>query len=383
MRTTWAAAILLAATAAAMAGDLKYVAFDSADALEPGVMFISNGEFSKPAEDAGTLSRNAVCFSLFAGRINIAIDADKDDAAGPNLLRIDFTGKNSFKDAPTIPLAPQVKGGSQRTFGPVSITATIDGVARPVTVSGFYYRQEQYRYCQISLATVAQTACVFGDKTRPVRLVDMTGDFRFSGPVKGAPTTASDTVIVDVGDGSFKQASRAFFGQPVRVDGKWYTVVCDADGNNIAAKVLDLPTASVKVDQPSWRCKLVGKAGRFMLVGGTAEVEVPAGDYTIAGYSIPGDPQIDANRPEISGRQGRVSLEAGKTTALPLGSPITVKVNASVSGRDVRFAMSAIDASGSTIDSITLGSGVRPEAPKIQVIDASGAVIYKNTLEYG
>ena len=76
MRTLWAVAALLAATAAAMAGDLKYIPFVQADAIDVAGIRIYVNQFGKMPDDSGAVSPNAVCATLPNGNISIAVDAD-------------------------------------------------------------------------------------------------------------------------------------------------------------------------------------------------------------------------------------------------------------------------------------------------------------------
>ena len=408
-----------------VAGNVTYIVPTEEQVVEP--VILRSSEFDKPADGAGTISRSAMVATVKAtgegqeldpatmdamtarrmllkaamSSIQVAVDSSKADSKAPDVVRFDFSGQGKFDKDLAVPLKADQGGW---TFGPKTLQVKRGGKTLPVSVQGRYVKVDAtdevtLREIQVTVLAGVQGDVKFGDKTHAVRLVDANGNFNFNDAArpmeKGGQVVAitpGDTIAIDTGDGKFGPSTQLFpYGQPVRVDGKWYKV--SLVKGTISAQSVNLPPATVKVNAPEWACKLASQSGVLYLRGAKEPVEVPAGDYFILDYDVlgtAGNSPAGAPRPMFSGRGQSVvagevkpvSLAAGKEALLPIGAPLKAGVTSKQSEGDVVFSFALADCGGHVVGGV-IGNKGTPPPPKISVVDASGKEVYQNTLEYG
>ena len=295
--------VLLAAGQAAVAGELKPVACDSKlGAFPPLVLVAKMKDETAPA--AKGLSPKATVGKLIhawdreKGKITIpiALDYSKADLAGPDLLLLDLAGSGKFDKAQAVRLRP-VEAFKPiayvAEFGPIPRKMVRDGKPVPLTLRGMVIRLDRGDRKQLQVAVfmapAVQGKCRFGQAEHMVRLLDAAGDFRFDS--KGSfnrkkPTGmgmgGGDVLLVDVGDGAFTRSPiKAYYGQPVRVGGRWYDVVISPDGKTVSASETATKSGEVLVEADEWELVLENAGKLTLLTGGRKAVPVPAGTYNI------------------------------------------------------------------------------------------------------
>jgi hypothetical protein len=368
-------------------------------------------EFTRPGEDAGTVSPHAVMAVLEGPiRFAVAIDSSTADVTQPDVVRFDFTGQGRFTDAATIPLTitRQERSAMTAKVGPAVIKVPVDGDLVEATVWGEYEKDgPSYRSLKIGFDRGLQGRCDFGQRGCTVCIVDGTGDLRVTsafkpvtegGKVKGR--TAGDTLMIDTGDGTFKDASkviRVAYGQPVWMDGAWYDVKVGDDGKSLSVQRVDLPTGHLKIANANWEMLLVSPE-RVMWTWSTQAgqaVPLPAGRYVVMRYKqyvefantdggaiLVEGPGPDQGHMDRIASDPVIDVPPDATVELAIGTPLTVKPEISKSGRDVRFSLKVTDASGRQPDYVEVAGRRSPEA-KVRVLDAEGKEVYVGTMAYG
>ena len=412
MKQAFAVLAMLCMASLAMAGDVTYVASPS-PALLPMSMGMQASQFETAPSEAGTVWAKAMVGKvLLSGTdkpstIQVALDAETADATEPNVIRFNFDGKAQFTKELSLPLKVTMNQPALwvASFGPKVMEIQRGDKTVPLRVEGHCFKQNvnqngktvEIRRVGLTVISTIQTDVTFGDKIHAVRLVDANGNFNYADPARPIITkdaayfSSGDAVAIDTGDGKFgKVVEKCFFGQPVRVDGKWYKVAASDDGTKVSAEPLDAPIATIKVDSDQWDCRLVSKDAVLILHGGKDAVEVPAGEYYIHAYTLTGPKAWLGQTPMIVGsglplennQMKPVTLEAGKTGDLQIGAPFKASVKSTVNGNNVVFSLVFADRGGHRSPFVS-GNNGRPAAPKFSVVDSSGKEVYQNTLEYG
>ena len=269
------AVCLLAAGAASQARELTYVNDPSTSTIagRRGLYFYQFTK-AKDAKAAGLVNTRAVVASAYGGpAVRIAIDSTKPDAARPDVVRFDFSGKGKFAGAPAVPLTVKLdsRGQMTGTFGPKVFYVERDGGKVPVFVRGSYRKQGQYRNVNATITTAAEGTCTFGKVTRKVRVIDKNADLVFSATLK-LPYRANSAQYHDVmqvagADGKFAtNGPQAYVGQPVLIDGRWYDM--SLAKMKISAKPIAEQGGKVRVNGPRWRCALAGQKYFLTVSGG-------------------------------------------------------------------------------------------------------------------
>ena len=399
MRTAIALLCGTVVWAAGAAGqEVKPVVCSPDDALEAASIYADAGQFGKPADANQTVSKLAVVASFMNSTVKAAIDSSKPDVKAPDVLRLDFSGTGKFDTDSVVPLSNVSTQGTSMaaTIGPKTLQVKQGDRTIPVTVRGSYYKSDTYRRMTLTLSTAVEASCKFGEKTCKVRLIDGTNNLKMADAARpivsgGRPNyyQAGDTIAVDTGDGTFtKGVRKSFYGQPVIVGGKAYTVSLSADGTKVSVEPSTAALGKIQVDQPVWEAKLVSAKHVTFVSGGKEPVEVPEGNYAIVGYQV----RPEAKSPAMLGgrgptdKQGRpvlLAVAAGGVTALAIGAPLKAVVEPTQTDDMVRLSLALTDAAGGRISSLANNDGTLPPPPKVKVVDDQGKTVYEKTLEYG
>jgi hypothetical protein len=402
MKAYMTALCLLATAIAAWAGELTPVACDSGLALGIQPVYVQGTGF-KPGQAGSGLVSSLARVGTISGTgwsFQLAIDSTTTDAKAPDVVRLDFTGKGNFAGAPTAALKPMPssEGLFRATFGPVEIKAVVNGAQVPMMVSGQYINLNsgQYRQLQLTLGTAMQGKCRFGDRELAVRIVDGDNNLQPGNAWqrrafgKNVAVVTGDTVAVDLGDGKFaKDVRKACYGSPVEVGGKWYEVTVSQDGKQVSAKQVELASGKIHIDHPKWSCMLIGDKLILPLDGSAEPVAVPAGAYVMRSYEEFSAPNNKGQRAQLTvgippaGKSSEVTVEAGKTAQIAIGSPLNATVKAVKQAQQLMLSLVLTDAGGRPITSLATYDGDRPPMPMVAVKNAAGAQVYQNTLEYG
>ena len=396
---------LTASVAFAAEGQLKPIAI-----RDKTMIYFSpfgSSDFHKADADSGTIHPGAVVAKLEGGTgVIVAVDATDPNASAPDVLRLDFTGKGRFENAPTVPMKYQ---SMQKNYviGPATVQVELDGKTVPVLISGNYTKVESnpaYRYIALRMDTGLEGPCNFGGKVHQVRIINNNADLRvgdlFKVKVQGGKIVGfemGDALAIDIGDGTFKGKNKVLrlpFGSPALVDGAWWDVKLNADHTAITATKVDLPVGKIKINHPSWEMVLAGDKGVFKLLSGKdgQPLEVPAGEYIIPRFKeFAPDANdkgtailIETNENEkFTGKEPTVAIPAGGVAELTIGSPLVVKVKAKKSGEsEYILTLVCTDSSGTEPSYVRTKEGQYPPAT-IHIKDAGGNEIYKAKMEYG
>ena len=394
----------------AVAGEVTPVACDPSSALGYQEWMAAASIPASPAKGRGTVHPKAIMLSVRSCgvQLKIAVDWVKPDAKAPDTLRLDFTGKGKFGGAPAVGLKSATpspaKDTLRTTFGPQTVQAALLGGTIPVVVRGRYltgkFRGRFYRNLMLKIGTGIEGKGRFGKRVLPVRIIDGNENLKLGDAWRierqGAVAVKGDTLAIDLGDGSFtKDVIKGCYGSPIKVNGAWYSVSLAANGKTLTVEPADVKMGKLHIKHLKWACRLVGEKHTLHVSGGSEPVAVPAGKYMVTKYTEWGPAGPDGKRAlltygnEFSSRTvalgtATVTVEAGKTAGLNVGSPLTGSVTATHrADNTIVLKMVLLDAAGRKIDYLCLADGSRPGKPKITVRNADGKVVYTCSLEYG
>lgn len=246
--------------------------------------------------------------------------------------------------------------------------------------------------------TTVSGQCAFGAKTYRIRIIDGNGNAFAGDPFtvqaglgQAMAITSGDTLIVETGNASGPKTVRAFYGQPVRVNGAWYTVA--KNGNGFIAHSLKCAMGSVTIPHDRWSAVFAGAKNLLYVTGGAKPISLPADHYTVMDYQ-------EYTQPDASGRSASFTLynapssgyfraqgksaviSAGKNAKLNLGSPLSIKVNVQQVQQNMMFSFTLTDITGQRVNVAMPGNRV-PPPPQASVTDANGKVVHSFAFEYG
>jgi|GEM_PF-1940210 len=394
-----AAVALSAGIASGGVGDLTY-----AKTAPPGVSVGGVGMVMRTPADPGSigLTHPKALATGKGATVAVAFDSDDKTADRLDVARIDVTGKGDFTGAVTVKLtkAPARAGYTILNLAPRAVTISKDGKKIPVLVSGRYHKYKRRTtkggaksvirvWGSVSVQVVAQGECRFGDTVRKVYVMDRNRNMTLGDVITmkrgNRKYKQADYCRIADAKGAFSTSYRAGYvqmGQPIGIDGKWYTL--SIDKMKISATPMSGGLGALVIDAPRWQCMLMRDGFTVNITGGAKSVSVPAGEYRVRIFRL--YQEADAAKPcaNIYGsRSTPLTIASGKTASLSLGTDLTATMSASVSKGKVRFSVRQSDAAGSRISGIYGAGGKRPTAPQIEVVDKSGKVIYIAKLAYG
>ena len=390
------ACILPAAAAyAAEAGILKPVACDPADGPPLPSIYIGATMDKAPGTDAG-IGPKAKVGTAASGGLTVAMAADfRDGDADADVIHLDFAGQGKFDAKKGIRLVKQYSSRTdyyQATFGPAKATVVRDGKTFPLCVRGRYYCYKTRHRAYLVVTAAVAGKCSFGGKLVDVRFMDCTGNFRFG----DEPTSQSRGGTRPNGDMMLIGGVKVVCGQPVEVDGKWYKVSVSADGAKATAERTEVSAGKLAGSAGRWEAALAGGDNKALMVsGGRDPVAVPAGTYRLMYYQEFSAPDASGGRATVlsglseysRGKSPTITIAAGETARLDVGSPLTATLTASARGGTVRLGMGRpVLVGGVSVVSMTRHGGwvfTKPACPKLRITDEAGKVVDSVILEYG
>ncbi|HUS46325.1 MAG TPA: hypothetical protein VM219_09940 [Phycisphaerae bacterium] len=321
--------------------------------------------FRKPASGSGTVNPNALVFTAKRPHITLAfaLDSEKPDSQHFDVLRIDTTGKGDFHDAAVVRRTGLSGAGGKEfsyNFGWEDVPLTFGTRKVPARVWASYIEDES-QYVYVRIGTCAVGRCRFGEKVYEIHLYDGTCNLRvddatkplFTGGARLAEAGVGDSIYVDIGNGAEEYAAQAFYGHPILVDGRWWTVKVTEDGTKVSAEPYDSPTGFVRIHHPFWRAWLADEKSLLVLQGGPEPVPVPVGRYTMNRYiEWPADQDKGAFQVSLSAQSLRgtqvLNIAAGQTQEVVIGSPLKAVVGARRNGDNILFDVNFADMAGRT-----------------------------------
>jgi len=384
---------------------LKPVACDPADGAAYPTASVGVTLTKTVGAGAGTKNPKAMYGTGRAAAMpfSVAADAVKAGTLKPDAVRIAFNASGKFDPKQAIPFTnPRFPRPDyyQAEFGPAVVPLERDGKTYPVGIRGRYYSYRDRRRAYFTFAVAVQGACRFADKTRAVRFLDTTGNFRFDDAPQVAKRSygarAGDIVLIDTGDGTFGgSVVRAYYGQPVCVDGAWYDVAVSEDGAKATVTPAKVAAGKLSIAAEAWEVALVGGGKAMIATGGKDPVAVPAGKYQVMYYREWSAADKDGLRSCFmaglreysSGRGKTLTVSEGATAKLAITSPLKAQLSARASGRSIQLRMSTPATQGGLSLMTLMPPGgwiyTRPPCPELQIRDAAGQLVGKVTLEYG
>jgi hypothetical protein len=396
---TFAVVTAIAGWASAEVGDLTRKSCPPGLAITSSLVHASDQDFaaSAGAKVEGVVNAHATIATVPIGgkAIKVAVDSREPNAAVPDVVRFDFTGEGKFNDKSVAPLKVRGEkdpsGNLQGQIGPASFEMQFDGRTIPVTVDGYYDKYSAGSHRQISLTfwTCAEGECAFGEKVRQVRIIDGDGNLKVGDAAKADRSSVrGDTLIVAEGKDFSAQVARAYYGQPVLIDGTWWDVSMSADGKKVSARKADVQTGELKINHPQWTAMLAGKKYILQLHGTDKPVSIPADAYKVLSYSESLRTKDDRTFPASFSCYNRgdapaIDVAAGKTAEPAIGSPLKIVLDVTVRDGFAAFSMTQLDAAGQTVASVMIPPKGRPQAPVLEVYDAGGNQVYTGTMAFG
>ena len=398
------ALLVLPSLVLAADGQLRPVACPPGLSLDRRSLGAYDRQFIKPKETPGAVNPHAVVAVIRGAPLELAIalDSEKPGAKAPNLLRFDFTGTRQFAGTPTVPLkpGPRSEGGFRASFGPATIQVEHGRRTVPVSVQGSYSKRRSYRWLTLTLSTALEGRLAFGSKTYAVRVVDGNGNLALGD--KAALMRSGtrifgiqpgDTLAIDTGGGwADPKVVKAYYGEPVQVDGAWFDVALSPDRKAIHAKPSAAKFARLKIAHKKWSVKLAGAKHIVMLEGSNEPVTLPADTYTVVEFveTAASDAGIESRLASgqmdlYRGKAKTFEAPAGKTTELAVGSPLTASIATTVRKQAVLMDFKLTDAAGLSAQVVVAqpDKGLRQPKPGVEVLDALGESVHTGKFEYG
>ena len=371
-----------------------------------------------------------VTFDVGGRQLAVALDAEKPDAANYDIARLDLTGKGDFRNAIEIPriylsARTDKQGRKHFEYEFVNDVSAVSLGWRPVA-AGLVLRYEEGATLGAGAAfmygfsTCAVGECRFGDKVYKVRFYDDTNNLDIRDPVRPrwdgriipldawaywvrhgrrrdrdgrtlpALDALGDSFFVDchedgakvikytnVAGDVFKYAGKSWvinreripsasYGQPILIDGQWWTVRVSDDGGRVVAEPYMGPMAYIRLDHPFWRMRLLAKDTLLLVSGGPGPVPVPAGQYYLAKYEeyLRCDPDFTSAKLSVDPQGVTFDLKPGTMTPIALGSPLRLKLSVTQKDESLRFEIEDeqdVSGRGAAVDKYSdRGSSVTP-----------------------
>lgn len=311
------------------------------------------------------------------------------DRASPVRVFVDAGRKGSFVEVPRV----KFPGGAGECW-PVEVAAP--GGKGTVRV-----RLEVWeKYLRVTPAEYYAGEVRLGDQAYPAALVDENMDGRYDTVLDirdGSDVRrVSDTFAIDLDGNKAFGGHFPMSGERVPapgafcVKGRYYTVSPSPDGSTVRVEPLRAAMGTLDTRSPTVYVALAGDGRAFCLEDGESKRPVPAGKYRVAETGLrkrdsPGFLWTLHGGLEMSEGFPAVVIAPGRTTAFPLGEPLTVKISAAPrSGDSVTLNLALVGAGGERYNprpsQETIGGGA---PPAITVYDRSGRVLATGNFRTG
>jgi len=402
LRVVAAAAFLAAGSPAVRAqGEfpLKYVLAEENDPLTNKDMGFERGETTRPPPIKALpqgLSDKVWYFKVSVGGKSLWAVRD---TASPLKLYVDLARTGDLSSvAPLVgSVVPHVMTtrGRPCLYGPIDIS-TGNGEGAP-TVKVLFAGWDNYDLLGVRAAGYMAGDVKLDGQTYRVAVLDknLNGRYECAFGKDGMSQSwwRADAIAIDVGqDGKFSRGGDGSEIMPlvkaVRVKDGYYHVQVAPDGSSIKFEKYEPKMGTLDVGIAASLTAL-SDTGTHNLRGSGGKWQVPEGRYTCQNLSIT---KIDADGKEWrlegldAGPLENFEIRGGETTAIKIGLPLTLKVDAErpESGQ-ISLNLALVGKGGETYSvSVGLQTGVsRPLPPKVKVFDASGKLLAEGNSEYG
>jgi hypothetical protein len=312
------------------------------------------------------------------------------DAASPPKLYVDQARTGDL--SAVAPLVGKASG-SQWCDGPIDIS-TGNGEGAPTVKVLFVSINEILAVAGRAAGYMAGDVKLDGQTYR-VAVLDKNLDGRYEsafGEGKGMPWWMADVIAVDSNqDGKFTGGMGAGeeivpLMKAVCVKGKYYRVEVAPDGSFIKFEKYEPKMGTLDIGT-AVSLTLISDTGMHNLSGADGKWQVPEGRYICQNLSVT---KTDADGKECRLRGVNIgpSLEnfevrGGETTAIKIGPPLALKVDAQSQGGQTTLNLFLVGKGGETYSVAPRKREAQPLPPKVKVFDASGKVLAEGNSEFG
>ncbi len=364
------------------------------DGVPMGVKAVPKGLSDKARWFTVPMGRKTVSL-LFGGLSYYTVSAILDESSSPPKLYVDAARTGDLSEAQALLGAPSgsASGAPAMWFGPAAVKPVAVTAGREIgdaTVKVFFVSTRTGDNQRLG-------ACVAGYMAGEVRLdgqayrvavIDNNLDGRYSTVDLDSQETwwQADALALDLDqDGQFSATEVQPLTKAVHVKDAYYTV---PDGSSSIRFEKYEPRMGA-LDLGAADATLVAMSDRLChnLTGLDGKWQVPEGRYGGELFSLS---KTDAEGAKWTlkcldlGPLAKFEVRGGETTAIKIGPPLALKVDAGQpqSGR-IRLKLALVGKGGETYAVGVQKGGVRPEPPKVKVLDAAGKVLAEGNSEYG
>lgn len=346
-------------------------------------------------------------FDIGGVNLALAMDAADPDAPLPDRFLLVEGDDLDFRDARELKAETFIE--SEQFVGikllPVELSPMIEGREVKLHLAGIAQLDRKWKQGMAAFQAVSavEARCDLGGKALAVRVIDGNLNHRYgdppTGPTRTSPFAQGDTILVAGDTGAFTNPARkVFVGQPIFVNGQWFRIDVDPNGTRIDARPAEVVAGRLHLPHGQW--SLIARRGNSFvhLGGGNSPRPLPAGEYSVQLFRQRlGDPNDGgpawllaraAGRPGDGGKA--LSVEAGATSKLALGTPITGRLEVRPGrGREGQTLISLTQvktAGGLMVAALARSPSSiweRIDPPQVVITDAEDIQVHKADLEYG
>jgi len=153
------------------------------------------------------------------------------------------------------------------------------------------------------------------------------------------------------------------------------------------APVYPANSGGVQIGHADWTMTVTGdKTGKQTVAGGKTPTTMPADTYTVNSYveKLTSADGKTSGTLTISAPKMKFQVQAGKTTDVGIGSPVTFVLAATPAKNTVTFGVTMFDVSkGNPVAAMADASGKAFAAPKLEIFNAKGGSVAKADMHYG
>jgi len=393
-----AAFLAVGSTAVLAQGEfpLKYAVGEENDPLTNSGMSYSGGTAEQPPDIKAVpqgISGNRRYFAVPVGNKRLWALLE---LSSPPKLYVDVVGTSVGRVAGDLsavaPLVGKVNG-SQCSYGPIDVPLGDEKTA--ITAKVLFMSVGNNQILGGRAAGYMAGEAKLGGQTYRVAVLDKNLDGRyesaFGADGKIVPWWRADAIAIDAGqDGKFSRGGDGSEIMPlvkaVRVKDVYYRVQVAPDGSSIKFEKYEPKMGTLDIGAAASLMAL-SETGIHSLSGSDGKWQVPEGKYSGESLSIT---KTDADGKEW--RLGAASVgplenfevRGGQTTAIKIGPPLTLKVEAGQPESGQISLDLALAGKGGETYSVGLRKGTSSlPPPKVKVLDASGKVLAEGNSEYG
>ncbi|MCX5684965.1 MAG: hypothetical protein NT049_14965 [Planctomycetota bacterium] len=395
-----AAAALLAAGASAARAQgefpLKYVLAEENDLMTSSGMYYIGGADEQPPDIKVLpkgISDNRRYFSVSVGNKEVWAVLEK---SSPPKLYVDVAGAAAGRVAGDLsavtPLVGKFKGG-QFFFGPLDVPLGDEKTA--IIVKVLFVSVGNNQIMRACAAGYMAGEVKLGGQTYRVAVLDKNLNGRYESAFAAGgqqePSWRADAFAIDLNqDGRFGSSGDGSEIMPlvkaVCVKNVFYRVQVAPDGSSIKFEKYELKLGTLDIGLAA-SLTAFSETGFHSLNGSDGKWQVPEGKYLGEELSIA---KTDAAGKEWQlrgsglGPLENFEVRAGQTTAIKIGPPFTLKVDAGrLDAGQILMNFSLAGKGGETYSfDIQMGTGTHT-VPKVKVFDASGKLLAEGNTEFG